>query len=320
MRERDVLRLVDDRFGPPPAGVALGPGDDAAVLEDGTVITTDTVVDGVHVDRRWSSLEDVGWKAVHAAVSDVPAMGARPTAAVVAALLPTDFTIDRVAALLDGLAEAANAAGVPIVGGDVTTSPTLAVTVTVMGRLIGERPCTRAGATEGDVVAVIGDIGRSAAGLALHRAAADGDAVASGVLGDHPELSDAHRRPRALVAAAGVLASDLVSAGIDVSDGLGRDLGHVAAASGVGIELGALPFDPSVDEAAAVLGLSARRLRLGGGDDHALAVTMAATGAERVAHAVAGVGLPFAVIGNVVAGSGVTHDGEDVTELGWEHR
>lgn len=329
MRERDVLRLVTERFGSPPAGVLLGPGDDAAVLDDGTVITTDTVVDGVHVDRRWSSLSDAGWKAVHAAVSDVPAMGARPTAAVVAAQLPTEFTSEEIAALLDGIAVGAEAADVPIVGGDITTSPTLAITVTVIGQLVGDRPCTRSGARVGDAVAVIGHVGRSAAGLALHRAAADGNEAVAGLLAAHPELSEAHRRPRALVAAAGLLADtaitaglladSTVTAGIDVSDGLGRDLGHVSAASGVHIELDVLPFDPAVDQAAAALGLSARQLLLGGGDDHALAVTIASSEVDRLGQAVAGLGLPFAVVGMVSAGAGVTHEGEDVTELGWEH-
>ena len=316
MRERDVLRLVQERFGSSPQGVAIGPGDDAAVLEDGTVITTDTVVDGVHVDRRWSSLADVGWKAIHAAASDVPAMGALPTAVVVSAQLPSDLADEDVAALLDGLADGAGAAGVPIVGGDVTSSNTLAVTVTVLGRLIGDRACQRSGAAVGDVVGVIGHVGRAAAGLALHQAA---PGQADEIRTAHLQLSEAHRRPRALVDAAGILAGSSVTAGIDVSDGLGCDLGHVAAASGVQIALESLPADPLVAAAAAALEVPAVDLVLGGGDDHALAITMDPADVGRIGDAVAKLGLPFAVIGAVSDGSGVVHDGEDVSELGWEH-
>ncbi|MDX1510760.1 MAG: thiamine-phosphate kinase [Nitriliruptorales bacterium] len=317
MRERDVLCLVQERFGSSPPGVAVGPGDDAAVLVDGTVITTDTVADGVHVDRRWSSLEDVGWKAVHAAVSDIPAMGARPTAAVVSAQLTGGMAGEDVAALLDGVAEGAAAAGVPIVGGDVTSSNTMALTVTVLGRLLGDQPCARSGAAVGDLVGVIGHVGRAAAGLALHQAAAG---QADRVREAHPQLSEAHRRPHALVGAAGILADPGVTAGIDVSDGLGRDLGHVAAASGVQVLLEALPPDPLVDAAAAALDVTARDLVLGGGDDHALAITIDPAAVERIKGAVAALDLPFAIVGTVRGGSGVLHDGEDVAGLGWEHR
>lgn len=326
MRERDVLVEVFSRLGDTASGVRVGPGDDAAILEDGTVITTDTIVDDVHVDRGWSSMSDIGWKAVHAAVSDLPAMAAIGTALVVSVQLPTTMAAAEVGQLVDGMVEGAAAAGVPIVGGDVVTGNALAVTVTVSGRLVdSERPLLRSGARVGDAVAVIGHLGRAAAGLALLAESRSGSSRdAARALARHPELSWAHRRPRALVEVAPDLAAMGVNAGIDVSDGLGRDLGHVALASGVRVVLDDLePLDAGVVAAADMLGADWRELVLGGGDDYALAVTLDPSVCDGLAAAAAVLGQPFHVVGVVVEGSGVAgHLATgmvEISELGWEH-
>jgi thiamine-monophosphate kinase len=320
-----VLQAAFARLSDNPSGVRVGPGDDAAVLDDGTVITTDTIVDGVHVDRRWASMSDIGWKAVHAAVSDLPAMAAIGTGLVVSAQLPANLADHEIEELLDGIVEGAAVAGVPVVGGDVVTSSTLAVAVTATGRLVDpERPLLRSGARVGDVVAVVGHLGRAAAGLGL-LAAEQGRAAASGrVRASHPELPQAHRRPRALVEAAPDLAAMGVTAGIDVSDGLGRDLGHIAAASDVKILLDDIePVDEGVMAAAEVLDVDWRELVLGGGDDYALAVTLDPSVVDALAAAIAMLGQPFRRVGEVVRGRGVqghlVSGLEDVTELGWEH-
>lgn len=325
MRERDVLDVVFARLDEAASGVEVGPGDDAAVLDDGTVVTTDTIVDGVHVDRRWSSMSDIGWKAVHAAVSDLPAMAAVPTGLVASVQLPATLSEPEVEDLVDGLVDGAAAAGVAVVGGDVVTGKALAITVTATGRLVDRgRPLLRSGARPGDAVAVIGHVGRAAAGFELLAASTSGQSAAARLLASHPELSWAHRRPRALVEFAPDLAAMGVNAGIDVSDGLGRDLGHIALASGVGIVLDDLePMDEGVVSAADVLDLDWRELVLGGGDDYALAITIDPSVAEALAASASVLGQPFHLVGVVADGTGVSGHLEtgptDVSELGWEH-
>lgn len=304
------------RDGP---GVARGAGDDAAVLESGArvVLAVDTVVDGVHVDRRLSTPADVGFKALAVNVSDLAAMGALPEAAVVSLQLPSATPRDEAVELYEGLAQAAERWDCALVGGDTVTSPTLAVSVTVLGRLVDDGVVLRRDAARpGELVIVIGGLGLAAAGLELLRQ------QEHDVLEAHPELAAAHRRPVALTEAVAPLVLAGARAAIDVSDGLGRDLGHVAEASGVGIRLARerLPRAPGVLAAAERLGLSAESLILAGGEDQALAVTLPPERLGRLDVALDGVGLRAAVVGEVVEGHGVDLDGRDIAGQGWEHR
>jgi thiamine-monophosphate kinase len=246
----------------------LGPGDDAAVVAapDGrVVVTTDLMVEGRHFRREWSSAYDVGRKAAAANLADVVAMGARPTGLVVGLAAPPDLPLEWAEGLADGLRDEAALLGAAVVGGDITRSDAVMIAVTALGDLGGREPVTRSGAKPGDRVALAGWPGRAAAGLALLKAGYD----------DHP-LVAAHRRPRPDYAAAlGMVVNDELSAMIDVSDGLLADLGHVAAASAVGIELVAaeLPVDPDVVAAAELLGVDPFDWIAAGGDDHCFAAT-----------------------------------------------
>jgi thiamine-monophosphate kinase len=293
-----IAALLEQGSGPAPTD-EVWIGDDAAVVAPPLgrlVLATDAVVAGVHADLALVSLADLGWKALTAAVSDVGAMGAHPGQALVTICAPrgTDLT-----ALVSGVAEASAAWACPVVGGDLTTSEQLMVSVAVTGVLEGTRPpVTRAGARSGDALVVTGPLGASAAGLRLlqsgHR--------------DGP-LVDAHRRPRARLAEGRIARQAGATAMIDVSDGVALDLHRLADASGVGFALDAVPVatGASRDEA------------LGGGEDYELVLATADADALGAAFAAAGLRAPV-VIGRCTADVGERSlAGEPLERLGFEH-
>jgi thiamine-monophosphate kinase len=226
----EALRARFERSGVPLGPDDLGIGDDAAVVRLGdagtVVLATDLVVEGVHFDLATSSPEDVGWKALMVAVSDVGAMGCVPTHVLLSVAAPAGFPIERLA---DGVAEAAASAGCTVVGGDLSSSSILVVSVTAVGPGPVGRPLQRAGAHPGDRLFVTGPLGASAAGLRLLRGS-DGAAEA-------PALTAAHRRPVARLREGVVALLAGATAAIDVSDGLLADSTHLADASGVGLDL-----------------------------------------------------------------------------------
>jgi thiamine-monophosphate kinase len=253
---------IIDRFayripGPPAGEVWIG--DDAAVLGSvagKVLLTTDLTVAGVHADLDLVGLDDLGWRAVVAAVSDIAAMGGRAVHVLVAAAGPPPTDVDL---LLAGVAEAAAAHGCHVVGGDLSNAPDVVVAVTVAGVVEGEPgPVLRRGAHSGDHLFVTGPLGASAAGLRTLQ-----DRVQAGVAPpsarDDP-ATEAHRRPRARLAEGEAARLAGASAMIDVSDGLTADLGHLAEASGVGFRLDRVPVAPgaTVEEG------------LGGGEDYEL--------------------------------------------------
>ncbi len=210
--------------------VLLGPGDDAAVVaapDARVVASTDVLVEGRHFRRDWSGAYDIGRRAAAANLADVVAMGADPTALLVALCVPAGLSAGWVEELADGIGAEASGVGASVVGGDMSASPTLTIAVTALGDLAGRAPVSRAGARPGDLVALAGRTGYAAAGFTV--------------------LSRGFRTPRLLVEAyrrpevpypAGPLAARLgATAMIDVSDGLLADLGHVAKASGVAIDV-----------------------------------------------------------------------------------
>jgi thiamine-monophosphate kinase len=180
---------------------------------------------------------------------------------------PPDLALNWADGLADGLRDEAALVGAGVAGGDVVASDRLTIAVTALGDLAGRSPVTRSGARPGDVVVLAGRVGWAAAGLALLEAGRS----------DHP-MADAHRRPDVDYAAAHALAAVGATSMIDVSDGLLADLGHVAAASGVRIEVAsaALPVSPEVRAAAEELGVDPLGWVAGGGDDHAFAATLPA--------------------------------------------
>ncbi|AHK30396.1 Thiamine-monophosphate kinase [Rhodococcus opacus PD630] len=171
-----------------PPSTLIGPGDDAALVraDDGRVaVSADMLVQDRHFRLDWSSPRDVGRKAVAQNAADVAAMGARPTAFLVSLGLPPDTSIDVADGISAAIGESAEELGAGVVGGDLVQAGQVVISVTVLGDLGGRSPIRRSGARPGDVVAVAGDLGRSAAGLAL----------LVGGSSDFPDLLAAHRVP-----------------------------------------------------------------------------------------------------------------------------
>ncbi len=309
--EFELIDLLRERIAAAEAetgeSVVVGSGDDAAVTAPGgaTATSVDAVVDGVHFRRTTFPPEAIGAKALAAALSDLAAMGAGPGEAYVQVGLPGDLADDDLARIADGLAAAAAEARVAIAGGDIVASPVLFLAVTAVGH--GERAedlVTRAGAKPGDALVLTGPLGGAAAGLLL----LDRPDLAGGV---EPGIAEALRarqlQPRALLDAGRALAASGASAMIDVSDGLGADAGHLAAASGVRIEVdvGAVVIQPGVGEVAAAAGEDAELMVAAGGEDYELLAAVPRASVETALAAVRDTGLDPAVVGEVETGEGV---------------
>jgi thiamine-monophosphate kinase len=278
-----------------------------AAADGRVVVTTDVLVEGVHFRLDWSTPRQVGRKAVAANLADVAAMGAVPTALVVGLAVPGRTPISTVDGLAAGMWAEAGQAGAGIVGGDVVSSEQLVVSVTALGDLQGRAPVTRSGARPGDVLALCGRLGWSAAGLAVLRRGLQFPLAPSPLA-----VVTAHRVPEPPYGAGPQAASAGATAMIDVSDGLLADAGHVAEASGVGIDVdsAAVAVASQLVEVASALGADARHWVLTGGEDHALLASFPA-----------GVALPagWTEVGVVSEGRGVTVDGSEVLPGGWQH-
>ncbi|OBI21545.1 thiamine-phosphate kinase [Mycobacterium sp. E2327] len=264
-----IDRLVRGRRQPD--AVLLGPGDDAALVAAGdgrTLVSTDVLVQDRHFRLDWSTARDVGRKAIAQNAADIEAMGGRATAFVVGFAAPGDTPAAQVDALVDGMWDEAGRIGAGIAGGDLVSAPQWVLSVTVLGDLEGRAPVLRSGAKPGAVVAVAGELGRSAAGYSLWEKGIDG----------FEELRRRHLVPEPPYGQGAVAAAAGAQAMIDVSDGLIGDLRHVAEASGVGVDLSTAPLAADRDALAAaghVAGEDPLAWVLGGGEDHALAACFA---------------------------------------------
>jgi thiamine-monophosphate kinase len=317
MGEFELLARMRERLPPSGSRLRLGSGDDAAVSVPGgaTVTSVDALVEGVHFRREQASLEQIGRKALATALSDLAAMGAEPGEAYVVLGVPADLDEDDCLRLLDGLTELAAATGTSLAGGDLTRAPALVVTTTVVGHAASaDQFVTRSGARPGDALVVTGELGGAAAGLLL---------LNDGSTKDVPVVSRPYGRlttgtSRALIArqlepeprleAGRALAAAGATAMIDLSDGLGGDAGHLAAASGVGlrIDASALPLAAGVAEVAAAAGLDPLQLAVSGGEDYELLAALPPDRLEQASGAVdAASGHVLTAIGKAVRGEGV---------------
>jgi thiamine-monophosphate kinase len=296
-----IAQIAAQLGGPADAG-ELWIGDDAAIVhppEGWMLLTADTVVAGVHADLAFTGLDDLGWKAMAASVSDIAAMGGIPTQALVSVTAPAGTDVG---VLYSGISAAAVELGCPVVGGDLTNGPDVVVTVAVTGSCPGV-PVRRSGAKPGDNVWVTRPLGASAAGLRRLRSGASRyENVA-----EPGSAVRAHARPAACLREGSAARLGGASAMIDVSDGLAADLGHIADASGVGFRLGYLPVHPeaTLEEA------------LGGGEDFAL--VFCAPPSANLEEAFAGIDLPI-MIGTCVADpTERTLYAQPLPASGWQH-
>ena len=320
--EHALIARIREKLGPNPSWLLVDAGDDAAVYEAPRnlveVITTDAVVDGVHVDRRFVPSRAIGHRALAVNLSDLAAMGATPRLATLSLVLPPDLSLVEFDGIVDGLLELATRTHTRVVGGNITsTTGPLVVDVTAIGLAHRRRVLTRAGARPGDYVFVSGTLGDARAGLLhLRSGGSSQEHVAARYLHPEPRLRLGH-----LLARQGAATSAM-----DLSDGLADGLRQLAAASGLGIEVMAseLPLHPATVAAWSAVALDPVAETLKGGDDYELLFTASPKrrGALRAVSRLIG-DVPLTKIGVVTRQPGITivqPDGRrDAVDGGYEH-
>ncbi len=318
----EMVESARDGTAPAWRELIVGIGDDAAAWRaDGLVqlATVDSMVEGVHFAPGLTPLHELGWKALAVNLSDIAAMGGSPRYALIALSLPGDTDIEEVRGFYRGMLEAAREYRVALAGGNISRSPIISVSITVLGAAESpERLLRRSAAQPGDAIAVTGYLGTAAAGL---------DMLKSGIRLDievAAYLRKAFLHPCPRTAEGELAARAGIRTAIDISDGLLADLGHVCEASRVGARLFAasIPIDPIVR---AKFGARVLELALSGGEDYELLFTGSLEAIEKVAGAAS---CPVTVIGEVVP---APETGERITLLdrhgapvragnaGWEH-
>jgi len=297
--ESELIAALSKIFAVADPNLVVGIGDDGAVIKASSqnlVAATDMAVEGVHFNREWSSLHEIGAKLTAANLADIYAMGGEARYLLVSAGLTKDFGIEQIQELANGIKSEADLVNVSIIGGDISSAQQLVISITAFGSV--EHPITRAGAKIGDSVIISGLPGKSAAGLhQLHE----------GIL-DSPFIR-AHKKPEVNYQLAASFRN--VNSMCDVSDGLLSELNHIASASGIGIELDSKLIEqiPGFKELDGAGQGDVWELVLSGGEDHEFVATTSAT-IPKGAHA----------IGKVVAGSGVKVSGiSELPAIGFRH-
>ena len=297
--EFDRIRAAIASGGELPAAVRVGPGDDAAVIEGGWVLSTDLCVEDVHFRRSWLSDREIGYRAAVTALSDLAAMAATPLGLLASIAVPDSEGVD-LDAVQAGVTEAGRAHGASILGGDLSRSPgPLVLDIVVLGRT--SWPVLRNGAEAGDEIWVTGRLGASAAAVHAWR---QGDEPS-------PEAREAFARPMPRISEACCLVEqEWVDALMDISDGLSGDVGHMAAASGVKVVLQA-GWVPISDAALVALGAEgALEAALHGGEDYEL-LFVTDPGVVDVDLFAKRFGLDLTCVGHVLEGEGVWIDHGD---------
>lgn len=291
--EFDRIRRIAQVLGPDSAGL----GDDCGLIREGEeffALSTDVSVEGVHFRPQWVRPEEVGWRATASALSDLAAEGALPVGVLSAVTMPAPAPEGHLLELMSGIGAAAKYAGALVLGGDLSTGPGWSVAVTVVGRT--RAPVTRGGSEPGDRLWVSGTLGAARAALEAWRR---GEPPLPGA-----RARFAHPEPR--IAAGRWLARHGARAMIDLSDGLAGDAGHLAAASGVALELNldTIPVAPEVTSEAERLGVSPQQFAAEGGEDFELLVALPPRFNAADAF-VRDCGISLSPVGNVGKGSGV---------------
>ncbi|HEY6326267.1 MAG TPA: thiamine-phosphate kinase [Candidatus Cybelea sp.] len=299
--------------------LTTGIGDDAALWQPSrshrSAISSDMLVEGVDFTRDAMTLEDAGWRAMAANVSDLAATGARPVLATVALGLPPALHMAEVLELYGGLAACAADAKLAIVGGDLSRSDALTIAIAVVGEVRASDAKSRSGGRPGDVLAVTGALGAARAGLELTRARQP--------LGDELEAAAlrSFRRPQARVAEGRFFgASRNVDAMMDLSDGLSTDLDRLCVASDCGATLESVPVAEPARALAAARGEDPERFALAGGEDFELLVAVRPRAFAHLAGRYAArFGRVLHRVGILRPGSGIEWNGAPLERSGWDH-
>jgi thiamine-monophosphate kinase len=308
--ERELIERITRRLGRAlPPFVRLGIGDDAAVIrpERGAedVLTTDSLIEGVHFRREWTSAAAIGHKALAVNLSDIAAMGATPRACLLSLAAPSDFPLADFDELIDGFASLATAAACPLIGGNLTRSPgPLVVDVTAVGTVRPRRLLRRRGAAPGHRLYVTGEVGSAAAGLEILRA---GKSRAD-LTGPEAQCVARHDTPVPRLRFAAIVAKTAAaSACIDLSDGLADAARRLAEAAEAGVTLAAsaLPLNPAARSCFEQQGLEPAMAAILGGEDYELAFAVAPRQERR-----------FRAAARRCSDLAVTHVGTFVTERG----
>ncbi len=275
LREFDLIRALQQRYGRGNASTVCGIGDDAAVIAPPAgrqlVLTTDLLAEGVHFDLRTASYEDIGYKAAIANLSDVAAMGAAPEHVLVALAIPNSYKSSQILRLYRGLMAACRPYRISLIGGDTSASSNgLFLSLTVTGSVPSGSALRRSGARVGDLIYVTGTLGNSLAGLQLLTTQKQ-KATARLALSARRYLIKRHRRPIAHCHFGQLLSKHrLAGAAIDLSDGLSGDIRHICAQSLVGAEIRAtaLPLSPALVAYGKTSRIDPTALALQGGEDY----------------------------------------------------
>jgi thiamine-monophosphate kinase len=310
-REFDRIRRILERLGT----AARGIGDDCAVLPEirgRVVVSVDLAVEDVHFRHEWLTMQEIGWRAAAGALSDLAAEGAEVLGLLASVGVPPEAPEDHLVALMEGVGRAVVACGGTVLGGDLSSSTQWIIGVTVLGQ--ASRPVTRGGARPGDGLWITGRLGGARAALDSWRRGLEPVEAA--------RTAFAHPEPR--IRAGQALARAGAHAMIDLSDGLGGDAGHLAAASGVGLEiaLDGLPVSPAVTEAADRAGLDPAHFAALGGEDYELLAALPAGFLPADAVALAReAGVTLTRIGTVREGAGprFTLQGRELVLAGFDH-
>jgi thiamine-monophosphate kinase len=292
--------------------VVVGPGDDAAVVSPGSgelVLTTDSMIEGVHFRNELTTPRDLGYKAIAVNVSDVAAMAASPRFAMCALALTDAIDSGWVVELAGGMRECCDEFGLTLVGGNLSRGSEVSIVVTVTGEVVPGRAVRRDGARPGDRLVVTGSLGGSAAGLRVASQRSWSD--------DEHDALRRYMRPTPRVGEAGILSTHGVTSMMDVSDGLAIDLSRLCRASGIGarVEIGRVPVHPAATAAEA----------LGGGEDYELLASLPDSDAVEDARSELreGFGVSLSDIGVIIEEGlvAVDDDGAErpMTIEGWDH-
>ena len=306
-REVQILEIISRCFPQTSAEIIVGIGDDAAITQIhgvALVSASDLAVEGVHFKREWSTPWEIGARVCAANCADIYAMGAKPHHLLVSMVIPSDMSLAEIEGVARGISDEAREAGAVVVGGDISAGASLIISIAAFGYPINENLSQprflRSGARAGETIVISSLTGRSRLGYEI---------LVSGrrdLIEKFPQFVSQYKKPLINYTFAEGVALAPVGAGIDISDGLLSELGHIASASGVDVELNpgwwqSFPKWPEFKQACDELGVNAEELILTGGEDHSFVITT---------------GFP-AIVGGVPIGTIVTRAQSENDESGF---